>query len=238
MDLGIVVDVETTGFDFKKDKIIEIGILEFAVETGKPPMITEMYSALEDPGQEVPPEVVKLTGLNNELLAGKQIDWQIVKRFFDRAAIAVAHNANFDATFLQSRPELQPLNVHWACSCRHINWQSQGFKSLALNYLAADHGFVNPFAHRALFDCATTFRVVAPRLDELIARSYQRQFQVLAVGSAFEMKDKLKSKDYRWDSENRVWHKFVLESEIEDERRFLAQEVYRGPSGHQEVEIS
>ena len=31
MDFGMIVDLETTGVDSEKDKIIEIGLLEFAV---------------------------------------------------------------------------------------------------------------------------------------------------------------------------------------------------------------
>ena len=35
MKLGLIVDVETTGMDPKKDRIIEIGLLEFVQEEGR-----------------------------------------------------------------------------------------------------------------------------------------------------------------------------------------------------------
>ena len=49
MDIGIIVDLETTGIDCEKDEIIEIGIIEFALGTGQEPT-SPTCTALEDPG--------------------------------------------------------------------------------------------------------------------------------------------------------------------------------------------
>lgn len=236
MDFGLIVDLETTGLDSSKDRVIEIGIVEFAVGGGLPPSITGMYSEVEDPGMSLPPKVVEITGLRDELLTGRQIDWALVKRYFDRASVVIAHNVEFDSAFLKRRPELGGLpDVHWACSVRHIPWDRLGFGTKALNYLAADHGFVNPFPHRALFDCATTFRLVAPHLDRLIAASYEREFRVAARGAPFDMKDKLRERGYRWDNSERVWWKEMIESYLVEEREWLAREVYNGQSRHEEI---
>ncbi len=237
MDYGIVVDLETTGLDAASDKIIEIGILEFAIEDGKAPVITQMYSALEDPGIEIPAEIEKITGISTALVTGQKIDWEVVNKFFARSSIAIAHNAAFDTGFLRQRNELDLEGVHWACSCKHINWQSYGFKSKSLNYLACDHGFINPFAHRALFDAATTFRVIAPYMNELIERSYEREVLVSATYSPFETKDKLRARGYHWESDKRVWQRTILASDLEDERGFLRTEIYRGDLKHHEEEI-
>lgn len=238
MDYGIIVDLETTGTDFSSDKIIEIGILEFALEEGYEPTIVNMYGALEDPHGPLPEEIRKLTGLEDVYLQGKKIDWKLVGDFFSRASIAIAHNAVFDRTFLLQRSEIDLSAVHWGCSLRFIDWKAHGFKTRALNYLAADHGFVNPFAHRALFDCATTFRIVAPRLKELMEYSFLREYRISATGAAFDTKDLLKANDYRWDAEKRVWSKDVFEDRIQSEREFLKLNVYRGADLHQEEEIS
>jgi DNA polymerase-3 subunit epsilon len=238
MDYGIIVDLETTGADFDRDKIIEIGIVEFAVEEGHEPSIVNMYGALQDPGEPLSEEIKKLTGIDDVYLQGKQIDWKLVSDYFSRASIAIAHNAVFDRTFLMQRSELDLSSVHWGCSLRFIDWKAHGFKTRALNYLAADHGFVNPFAHRALFDCATTFRIVAPRLKELIECSFMREYRVFATGAAFDTKDLLKANGYRWDPEKRVWTKDVFENRLHEEREFLRLNVYRGADLHQEEEIS
>lgn len=237
MDFGLIVDLETTGLSCEEDRIVELGLIEFAVEGEDPPIITGMYAGLEDPGRPIPPEVSKLTGLNEKIVAGRRIDWDLVKAHFERASIAIAHNASFDRGFLLRRAELSPLTIHWGCSMRHVNWEEHGSKARALNYLAADFGFVNPFAHRALFDCATTFRLIAPHLQELIRRSFERQFEVLAVNSPFETKDALRGRGYRWDTARRVWAKCVAECDLPAERAFLASQVYRDGGEPQEREI-
>jgi DNA polymerase-3 subunit epsilon len=241
MDIGLIVDLETTGTDPQKDQVIEVGIVEFCVTSGPDSrMRVDMisgYSALQDPGVPISPEITKLTGLTDEMVAGRNVDWAKVRDMISRASVVIAHNAPFDRAFLQKRPELAGLNSHWACSVRHINWRKHGFRTRALNYLAADHGFVNPFAHRALFDCATTFRLVAPYMDELIRRSYLREFLVVATGAPFETKDTLRLRGYRWNPEARVWARQLLEDELAEERAFLAAEVYKGEPRHREEEI-
>jgi DNA polymerase-3 subunit epsilon len=238
MDTGVIVDLETTGLDPEKDKIIEIGMLEFAVDSDYSVVILNAYSALEDPGFGLEPEIEKLTGLSNRHLEGRAIDWKNVQSIFGRNAIVIAHNMPFDRGFLKKRPELDLNAVHWGCSAKHIDWNAHGFKTRALNYLAADHGFVNSFAHRALFDCATTLRLIGPYLAELIETSYEREIKFLATGAAFETKDILRDHGYRWDQTQRVWQKVVFEKNLEAERQFLTTEVYRGNSRHEEIIVS
>ncbi len=229
MDFGLVLDVETTGINPDEDRVIELGLLEFGLlEGAEEPQILNLYGALEDPERPLSPEIQKLTGLNDDVLRGQRISWDYVRGLMERAAIVVAHNAEFDRSFIERRPELAGVKAHWACSMKHIDWEAKGFRTRALNYLAADHGFVNPFAHRALFDCATTFRLMSPYFQELVQRSYLREVRVLASHAAFEMKDKLRNNRYRWDAQKKVWFKDVLEDALPLERDFLQKEVYSG----------
>ncbi len=237
MDIGLIVDLETTGVDSEKDEIIEIGIIEFMIESGKSPIITNMYSALEDPGFPLSSEIKSITGLDDSLLKNQKINWDYVREFFTRSSVAIAHNMDFDRSFLVQRTELVDLGIHWACSMKHIDWEGHGFKTRALNYLAADHGFVNSFAHRALFDCATTFRLISPYMQELISRSFMKEYRLIAQGAPFAAKDNLKGRRYRWDAGNRVWTKDVLEDALESEREFLRKEVYPGEDTHEELII-
>ena len=237
MDIGIIVDLETTGLDSSKDKIIEFGVVEFGLVEGQAPILLGMYGGLEDPGVPLSQEIKDLTGLTDEALKGQSIRWDFAMAAWKRASVVVAHNAQFDRSFLMSRPDFAAAPKHWACTMRHIDWSAKGFGTKKLTYLAADHGFVNPFAHRAAFDCATTFRLAAPHMRELINNSYEPEFKIIAAGSPFESKDILKKKGYIWDNDNRVWHKTVLSNKAQAERDFLAADVYRGPSRHIEEKI-
>lgn len=239
MDYGLIVDLETTGLDAENDSIIEIGLLEFAVETGKDPVITKMYGSLEDPGCEITAEITKITGIENSHVKNQKIDWPLVQGYFDRASIAIAHNMAFDRSFLKKRSELDLGDTHWACSVKHIDWEAHGFKSKSLNYLAADQKFINPFAHRALFDCATTFRVISKYILELTENSYEKEILFSATGAPFEVKDKLRAHGYRWNPGDRVWQKTVFEKNVEAERAFLASSIYQGRKAvHTESEIT
>jgi DNA polymerase-3 subunit epsilon len=235
---GIILDLETTGLDPAVDSIIEIGIIEFAL-TENSPQITNIYGAIEDPQKPLAPEVVALTGLTDGVLRDRKIDWQMVRSILDGASIVVAHNAEFDSKFLMNRKELKGLVLHWGCSVRHIDWDNKGFKSRKLNYLAADHGFVNPFPHRAVFDCATTFKLIAPHISELANNSYQKDFKIIAVNAPFESKDLLKSRGYFWDGAQRVWTRVLLGDRLAEERQFLTDQVYRnGRDHHIEQELA
>jgi DNA polymerase III subunit epsilon len=235
--LGLIVDVETTGLEPGKDKIIEIGMVQFVYDdVNTEPHIVSMYGGVQDPHFSLSPEIVKLTGLTDQILCGQEIDWMHVALLWQRSSIVIAHNASFDRDFIKRVPELAASPKHWACSVRHIDWEQKGFGSRKLNYLAADHGFVNVFAHRALFDCATTFRLIKPHLRELIDQSFEAEILIKAFQSPFESKDVLKGRKYRWDGQERVWSKTVLKSKIMDERKFLESEIYRGPTKHEEIE--
>tara|TARA_Y100000991_G_C21945967_1_gene337472 strand:- start:142 stop:858 length:717 start_codon:yes stop_codon:yes gene_type:complete len=234
LDYGLIVDVETTGLDPEKDKIIEIGLLEFAVYSDEEAKITSMYSQLEDPGTSLSPEIIKITGITETLLQGKTIDWSLVGSYFSQASIVIAHNMEFDRAFLMKKDEIKKTQCHWACSIRHIDWKKYGFKSQSLNYLACDQGFVNPFPHRALFDCATTFQVIKKYIHELVHNSYQKQYEIQAVGAPFELKEKLKQNGYFWNPRKRLWCKILFADQLQGERDFLKEEIYRGNLRHEE----
>lgn len=247
MKTGVVWDVETTGLDASSDEVIEIGALKFewaedvdeehGTRSIYQPRVVSLYGGLKDPGRPLPELIKRLTGITDEDVAGKSWDDNILSDFARSAHIHVAHNAGFDSRFIGKLPFFsEATNPTWACSMRHIDWTDKGFKSLALNYLAADHGFVNPFPHRALFDCATTFRLLQPHFLELLGSRSQKQFLICAWGSPFHTKDRLRERKFQWDASLRVWKKEVLESKVEEEKTYLNDHVYGGPHNAMTVE--
>ena len=237
MRKAVIIDLETSGLNPEQDEIIEIGIITLKIDQNSRPSILKMFGALNEPSKPISEEISNLTGIQNEDLHGQKIDWQEIATIIKDCEIAIAHNAGFDRSFIEKIPEIAALKLHWACSVRHIDWLAHGFKTKALNYLAADHGFVNPFAHRALFDCATTYRIVETKMAELIEKSYEKEFLFSAVNSPFSTKDILKARGYKWNGEAKHWWKIIGESQITDERNFMANEIYSGNPRHTEEEI-
>ncbi|MFL2664860.1 MAG: helicase C-terminal domain-containing protein [Dehalococcoidia bacterium] len=93
----VSIDLETTGFDHKNDKIIEVGAVKF-----KGNDVLEELSILINPNRKISDEISELTGINQlELNSAKQ--WEEVKDqivdFIDGNPI-IGHNVNFENLFL------------------------------------------------------------------------------------------------------------------------------------------
>lgn len=72
--LALYVDVETTGLDAARDRIIELGavLFEYGVADGRIFAIRESYSAFEDPGRRIPAAVTRMTGIADQMVAGQR----------------------------------------------------------------------------------------------------------------------------------------------------------------------
>ncbi len=93
----VVFDIETTGFSPVNNKIIEIGAVK--VSEGQ---ITERFSAFVNPEVPIPFEIEKLTGIQDDMVVGEPTIDVILPQFlnFCGDAVLVAHNANFDMSFI------------------------------------------------------------------------------------------------------------------------------------------
>jgi DNA polymerase-3 subunit epsilon len=71
-----VLDTETTGLDASKERIIELALLLVDVDaaTGLPLRINAVYDELEDPGKPIPPDALRVTGITDDMVAGKRLD--------------------------------------------------------------------------------------------------------------------------------------------------------------------
>lgn len=94
----VVFDLETTGlYPNSGDSIIEIGAVK--ISNGK---IIDRYDELINPNVVLSDEIIKITGINNDMLKGKRNEKVCVKDFMKWVGDLpmVAHNAKFDISFL------------------------------------------------------------------------------------------------------------------------------------------
>lgn len=237
--LGLFVDVETTGLDHRQDEIIELAMIPFRYgETGTLFEVLEPFHAYRQPSRPIPPDITALTGIDDDVVAGKMIDPDVVGAFAAPAALVVAHNAAFDRRFLE---RLSPAfsTKPWACSMRQVDWASEGFEGVKLAYLAANAGFFYD-RHRATNDCLAALELLArplPRsgvsgLTALLDQARRPSWRLSAEGAPFAMKDQLKARGYRWSGEEgvppRCWYIDVSDADLAEEQRFLAVEIYVG----------
>ncbi len=90
------LDLETTGLDPRRNRIIEIGIVY--VKDGE---VTK-HQWFVDPGTELPPEIVRFTGITPADIEGAPHFSTIADELYEllEGATIVAHNARFDVGFL------------------------------------------------------------------------------------------------------------------------------------------
>ena len=94
----VVFDIETTGFSYMNDHIIEIGAVK--VVEGQ---IVDRFSAFVNPGVPIPLEIEKLTGINDAMVVDAPDISQVLPEFmaFCEGCMMVAHNAEFDMSFIR-----------------------------------------------------------------------------------------------------------------------------------------
>ena len=95
----VVFDLETTGlYPNSGDTIIEIGAVK--IKDGK---IIDRYDELINPAKELSEEIIKITGINNNMLKGKRNEEVALKDFMNWVGNLpmVAHIAKFDISFVE-----------------------------------------------------------------------------------------------------------------------------------------
>lgn len=104
-DRIFVFDTETTGLRFERDEIIQISGVMLAPQGGEI-AVTEQYDRLLKlkPGQQVPPEIEKLTGITTHDLELRGIERREaaaeIAQLLSGSTLLAAYNAQFDLCFL------------------------------------------------------------------------------------------------------------------------------------------
>ena len=80
--VGLMVDVETTGLDAARNEIIELAMVPFTYGLdGQIFVIGEAFTALRQPSENIPEEITAITGIKDQMVAGKVIDPADVEAF-------------------------------------------------------------------------------------------------------------------------------------------------------------
>lgn len=233
---GILFDVETTGLDPRQHEIIELGMVKFEyAQDGRIIGVRDTFAAFNEPSGPIPAEIVALTGITDDVVAGHKIDETAVNAFVDDAVIVIAHNSGFDRKFAERYWPVFERKA-WACTATEVDWRKHGFAGAQLGYLLNGAGFFH-HGHRAVDDCHALLEILdfvlptgAPALALLLETARKKTVRVWAEQSPFELKESLKRRGYRWsdgtDGRPKSWYIDVCETALDDEIAFLKNEIY------------
>ncbi len=93
-----ILDIETTGGKFNEEGITEIAIYKFDGHS-----VVDQFISLVNPEKPIQEFVVKLTGINNQMLRNAPKFYEVAKRIIEitKNTTLVAHNAEFDSRILK-----------------------------------------------------------------------------------------------------------------------------------------
>ena len=174
--IEIVLDVETTGLDYTKEKIIEFAAVR--LENGK---IKDRFETLINPQQHIRKSSIAIHGITEEMVADAPKEEEILPQILDfiKDYPIIAHNAIFDYSFI-NEASLRHLNKE--IKNQRIDTQMM-FKeiypdldSCGLEALMQKFGVTYDTRHRAMADTIGLAEAY-PKLKKLYEKKYAWQLQ-------------------------------------------------------------
>lgn len=154
-----IVDIETTGGPAYNCGITEVAILLYDGEK-----IVERYEQLIHPERSIPAFITSLTGIDDDMIANAPVFDEVAERIAQllNGNIFVAHNVNFDYTYLQYKLKKAGFNleVKRLCTVRLARKIFPGFASYSLGNLCRSLGIPVYNRHRAGGDAEATVQVL------------------------------------------------------------------------------
>jgi DNA polymerase-3 subunit epsilon len=161
----VVVDLETTGLDFRHDRVVSVGA--FRVVEGRV-CLGDMFNDLVNPGRDIPPTSIKIHGIVPDMVAEARPLGEVFDDFlaFLGVDILVAHHAFFDLRFIDRIMKqnhgfpLQNLVLDTVSMCRAIAFPPHRYpyginlenRRYSLDALAKHFGIEIQQRHTALGD--------------------------------------------------------------------------------------
>lgn len=148
----VFLDIETTGLDVEKDKIIEIGAIKLMGEQ------EEVFHELIKIKEKIPNTIEKLTGITSSELSsdGVELERCIAEfREFIGKSELIGYNIRFDITFLNkalSNASLPPIHNKTSDLMREAKKRNMFQTNYKLDTTLREYGIDKVVRHRALED--------------------------------------------------------------------------------------
>lgn len=154
-----VLDLETTGFSFRTEKITEVGIMK--VKNGE---VIDEFSCFVNPEKPIPQRVIEVTNITDDMVKDAETIETVMPKIIEFVgdSVLVAHNADFDIGFLKYNAKALGLTLDntYLDTLRLAKELFPEYKKYKLGIIAENLGIKVEVAHRALDDVDTTVKVL------------------------------------------------------------------------------
>ena len=182
-----VLDLETTGFSAKTEKITEIGVMK--VQNGQ---VLDKFSCFVNPEKPIPTRVTEITKITDDMVKDAETIDEVFPKLLEFLgdSVLVAHNAEFDIGFLKQNS----LNLGYEFDFTYIDTLKMAkdifpeFKKYSLGRIATHLNIEVEVAHRALDDVDTTVKVFNIMMNILKERGAKKIEDIDLLGSDSEAK--------------------------------------------------
>lgn len=159
-------DVETTGLDAFRDKIVEIGIVLFCFDSEGALVKEGDWATLLHPGIPIPDAATNIHGISDLDVFSSPCFADIASELNEKliGRVLVAHNASFDSGFLNSeysRLNMQAPSIEIADTLGLLRLAVPNMLSYNLGKAAFILGLDTGTSHRALDDAKTCMQIFA-----------------------------------------------------------------------------
>ena len=180
----VVFDFETTGLNASGgDSIIEVGAVKLL--DGE---IIDRFSELIYPERLLPAKITEITGITDDLLIGKRKEEEVIKEFMEWTGICpmVAHNAKFDASFLESAHKKYNMGTYKNVLIDTLELSRMLDPNEARHNLSAlvkryDISFDEDSHHRADYDAEGTAMIFHKMIKKLLNRHIDTVSEIKTV---------------------------------------------------------
>ena len=175
-----VLDLETTGFSFRTEKITEVGIMKY--KNGE---VIDEFECFVNPEKPIPQRVVEVTHITDEMVKDAETIDKVMPKIIDFIgdSILVAHNADFDIGFLKYNAKLQNLSLEntYIDTLKLAKDLFPNYKKYKLGIIAENLGIKVEVAHRALDDVDTTVKVFKIMIDMLKEKGIKKVKEIDSI---------------------------------------------------------
>ena len=197
---AVVFDIETTGLSVQNCRMTEIGAVKI-----KDGQVLDTFNTFVNPEMPIPEEIVKLTGITDDMVKDAPSEAEALKAFFDFVGkrndtggevLLIAHNADFDTGFIRAAAVRQGMEFKnpYLDTLALARFLLPNLKNHKLDTVAGHYNLGDFNHHRACDDAAMLAAIyfcMLRDLDEQDVRTFEKLVSEMA-----EKTDPLKLRPY------------------------------------------